>query len=63
MRSAVDETDDDMYTQRKLEGSEGGKNRLETLTSCSWVVKASAILKPPQRRSGRAHWPRVHAQS
>lgn len=25
MRSAVDETDDDMYTQQKLEGNEGKK--------------------------------------
>lgn len=35
--------------------------RKETLTSCSWVVRASAILKPPQRRSGRAHQPLTHA--
>ena len=37
------------------------KNRKETLTSCSWLVRASAILKPPQRRSGRAHQPLAHA--
>lgn len=36
------------------------KKREEPLTSCSWVVRASAILKPPQRRNGRANQPLAH---
>lgn len=45
---------------RNIVGNKGKKIREEVLTSCSWAVRASAILKPPQRRSGRAHQPLAH---